>query len=220
MAPNGGTGTPVRFQSPLNDQSKLTLVSTADVTFTPEILQQNDQQVLVKGKSAALDATSDSTPKLKLGGTLESLSNPVQIKSMKTRFVRVAVHKVFGLNAAGQQTVPDLLPTEAALATYLSKVYGKQTNTFFSCTYYDEKGPAGTGIDFDLDNSLTLGYGENDPEQTAATPNHKVTEDPTSAHIDIWVIGGGVKLKSTGSIFGPLPPKLWVETGSNRRVAA
>jgi len=25
---------------------------------------------------------------------------------------------------------------------------------------------------------------------------------PTSAHIDIWVIGGGVKLKSTGSVFG------------------
>ena len=69
---------------------------------------------------------------------------------MKKRAVRVAVHKVFGIDANGNQTVPTHFPTMTELDTYLNEVFGRQANTFFQCTQHDEKGPAGTGIDFDL----------------------------------------------------------------------
>ena len=152
MAPNGGASNSVRFQSPLNPNCKLTLESDADVGFTPGELDSNDMIVQVNGKKTA---TADFSAKLKLGGILDSLSVPLKIKIMKKRTVKVAVHKVFGIDGSGNQTVPANFLAMSDLENYLNEVFGKQTNTYFQCAAYDEKGPAGTGIDFDFANGAS-----------------------------------------------------------------
>lgn len=200
MAPNGGASNNVRFQSPLNDTSKLTLDGNTDVVFSPQIVDKKDTQLQVSGKQDN-EPTKDIAPKLKLGGTLESLSTPFKIKAMKKRTVKVAVHKVFGIDAQGNQTQPANFPTKADLEDYLNKVYGRQTNTFFEATMYDEKGPAGIGIQFDIASNspntlpdLRIIADIADPELILATPNPKSEGDPATANIDVWVIGGGVHL--------------------------
>jgi len=193
--PNGGASNSVRFQSPLNDTSKLTLVSDADIGFTPEVLDKKDMEIEVRGKKTD---SADFSVKLKLGGTLESLSVPVKIKAMKKRTVKVAVHKVFGIDGSGNQTVPANFPTKAALDGYLNEVYGRQTNTFFNCDCtYEEKGTAGTGIDFDFTNGTSdkwISHEIIDPEVQALIQNPKSVGNNATANIDIWVFGGGVRI--------------------------
>jgi len=185
--PDGGASNSVRFQSPLNDTSKLTLVSDADVGFTPEVLDKKDMLIQVRGKKIA---TADFSAKLKLGGTLDSLSVPVKIKAMKKRTVKVAVHKVFGIDGSGNQTVPANFPTKAALDNYLDEVYGRQTNTFFDSTMYDEKDSAGNGIPFDRNNDGLISHNINDQEVKDLIVNPQAGEINPTANIDIWVAGG------------------------------
>lgn len=45
MAPNGGASNSARFQSPLNDSSKLTLDGNTDVTFSPAIANSKDMLI-------------------------------------------------------------------------------------------------------------------------------------------------------------------------------
>lgn len=204
MAPNGGASNTVRFQSPLNDTSQLTLrcdrvneadqVVGVDVDFSPAVINQRDMKVQVSGKKTE---TADLSPKLKLGADLESLSTPVKIKAMNKRTIKVAVHKVFGLDAAGNQTEPSNFPTKPDLENYLNEVYGRQTNTFFEVTLYDEKGPAGTGIDFDFAEGTSdswISYHITDPEVQALIANPKTVGANATANIDIWVFGGGVRI--------------------------
>ena len=126
---------------------------------------------------------------------------------MKKRTVKVAVHKVFGIDASGNQTVPSHFPAMNDLEDYLNEVYGRQTNTFFQCVAYDEKGPAGTGIDFDFANGTSdkwISYQISDPEVQALTLNPKsVGGSNATANIDIWVFGGGVRIAdSARSYYG------------------
>jgi hypothetical protein len=199
MAPNGETNT-TRFHSPLDATSQLKLTSNSNVSFTPELLSDKNVTVTVQGQAPS---TTDTPVTLKLGGTVGSLSVPLKVKSMKKRTVKLAVHKVFGLDEHGAQTTPANFPTKAALEEHLNKVYGRQVNTFFDATMHDEKGPNQTGIDFDFavdNNDQKLKVKPfSDPELTAATPNAKVDETPATANIDIWVIGGGVELMLNGT---------------------
>ncbi len=201
MAPNGGASNTVRFQSPLNETSQLTLrcdrvneagqVVGVDVDFSPAVINQRDMKIHVSGKKTE---TADLSPKLKLGGTLESLSTPVKIKAMNKRTVKVAVHKVFGIDANGNQTEPANFPTKEALDNYLNQVYGRQTNTFFDSTMYPEVGAVVNVIDFDENNDGWISYHTNDPEVQKLTVNPKSVGDNATANIDIWVFGGGVKI--------------------------
>jgi hypothetical protein len=199
MAPNGGGSNTVRFQSPLNGSSQLTLDGNTDVTFSPAVANSKDMLIHVSGHTTA---TQDLTPKLKLGGTLESLSTPVKIKAMKKRTVKVAVHKVFGIDAHGNQTEPINYPAMSDLENYLNQVYGRQANAFFQCVSYDEKGDLGTGIKFDsfpenAPDRIILGD-MNDPELQAAIPHPKSGGVILTANIDVWVIGGGVLIMADG----------------------
>jgi hypothetical protein len=195
MAPNGGASNSVRFQSPLNPTCKLTLVSDDDVEFSPGEL--NKEVVVVQVSDKKTD-TAAFPAKLKLGGTVESLSVPLQIKAMKKRTVTVAVHKVFGIDGSGNQTVPTHFPAMSDLENYLNEVFGRQSNTFFQCLPpIDEKGTQGAGIDFDFANGQSdqwIGYGITDPEVQALTVNPKSVGNSATANIDIWVFGGGVRI--------------------------
>ncbi len=209
MAPNGGAANTVRFRSPLSDKSKLTLAPPASnispsLGFSPDIIDSNDMQVQVDGKKTD---TADIIPQLKLGGTLLSLNSPIKIKAMKKRTVKVALHKVFGLDAQNAVTVPQHFPEEAALENYLNEVFGRQVNTFFDVTIYEERGAAQTGIDFDFEGNtsdLKLKIRPyDDPELLEATPNAKSVGDNPTANIDVWIIGGGVQLMDgNDSVYG------------------
>jgi hypothetical protein len=171
------------------------LVSDDDVGFTPGELDRHDMIVQVNGKKTA---TSDLSPKLKLGGLVESETLPVKIKAMKKRTVKVAVHKVFGIDGNGNQTAPATFPTKQEFDDYLNKIYGSQVNTFFDCTIYPEMGPSGNGIDFDFagnTSDLRISYHLADSEVVQLTVNPKsVGGSNATANIDIWVFGGGVQM--------------------------
>jgi hypothetical protein len=176
MAPIGETNT-VRFRAPLNADSRLQL--TCDTaTFSPATLQAKDIQIQVTGTGTT---SQDSQVTLKLGDQLNSLSNPLRVKTMKKRTVKVALHKVRGLDKNGVETTPRFFPTKEDLQNYLNKVYGRQTNTFFDVTVYDE--PA---VDFDSNDDGKLFLSGSDME--LATPNQKAGAN--GFHIDVWITGG------------------------------
>ncbi len=215
MAPKGSEGNNVRIRAPLNAKSKLTLISPGNhVGFTPELLVNPVTTV----KFAGIDPESgDHRIDLRLGDAggggeqLKSLSFPIKVKVMKRRTVKIAVHKVVGSDEHGNQTTPANYPTpalealfETSLETYLNKVYGRQTNTFFDATLFEEKGPDQTGIDFDFEggnNDVKLNVSAAPAagsELAKATPNPKSGVENATANIDIWVIGGGVRLMLAG----------------------
>ena len=119
---------------------------------------------------------------------------------MKKRTVRLALHKVIGLDENGLQTSPSNFPTKLELEDYLNKIYGRQVNTYFSVIIYEEKGDNGLGIDFDVNNDKRINPTQLDPELIAATPNSKsqALGAAAEANIDVWIIGGGVKLGLDG----------------------
>jgi hypothetical protein len=178
MAPIGGSNS-VRFRAPVDPISPVKL--TCDTaTFSPATLQEKDCQLQVAGTGTN---SQDSPAKLKLGDQLDSLSIPLRVKTMKRRTVKVALHRVHGLDANGMETVPRYFPTKEQLENYLNKVYGRQTNTFFDVTIYDDNG---TGVDFDYNDD---GYLVTDSiDFFAATPNPRAGVEGT--HIDVWVTGG------------------------------
>lgn len=100
--------------------------------------------------AARTGPTSDNVIALKLGepagseGALQSRTIPIRVKAMKKRTVKIAVHKVIGIDARGYQTTPIRFPAKDGLEKHLNKIYG----------------------------------------------------DP--ANIDVWVIGGGVKIMADG----------------------
>ena len=177
----------------------LELTSNSQVNFSPNEVGSKDTQIQVRGEG---ENTIANNPTLKLGGRQDALNFPLKVKAIKRRTVKLAVHKVFGLDEHGNPTTPSNFPSKADLEVALNKVYGRQVNTFFAATMYDEKGPAQTGIDFDFavdnnDQKLNVKPFTN-PELLAATPNAKSQGDAATANIDIWVIGGGVELMLNG----------------------
>jgi hypothetical protein len=198
MAPVSGSNT-VRFRTPLNTVSTLKL-QCEKVTFTPDVLNTADQQIQISGNATT---TEDVQPVLKLGNQVESQSVPLKIKVMKKRIVRLALHKVIGLDENGLQTSPSNFPTKVELEDYLNEIYGRQVNTYFSVTVYEEKGQNGLGIDFDGNNDKRINPTRLDSELIAATPNSKsqALGAAAEANIDVWIIGGGVKL-GLNSILG------------------
>jgi hypothetical protein len=135
---------------------------------------------------------------MKLGDTLESISVPIKIKTMKKRTVKVALHKVTGLDSSGNPTAAVNIPSEAEIENELNKVYGRQVNTFFDVTLYTETDPILGGIHFDRDDNLELDVETDVLERSDATPNAKAEGENPIANIDVWVIGG-VSLKVNGS---------------------
>lgn len=178
MAPIGGINT-IRFRAPVNSISPLKL--TCDTaTFSPATLQEKDSQIQVAGTGTT---SQDSPVTLKLGDELDSLSIPLRVKTMKRRTVKVALHRVHGLDKNGAETTPRFFPTKENLESYLNKVYGRQTNTFFNVTIFEENG---TGVDFDYNDDGKLFL--NTPDFTLATPNPKAGTE--GFKIDVWVTGG------------------------------
>ncbi len=199
MAPVSGSNT-VRFRTPLNTVSTLKL-QCEKVTFTPDLLNTADQQIQISGDASA---TEDVQPVLKLGNQVDSLSVPLRIKVMKKRVVKVALHKVLGLGDTGAQTTPQHMPTDAQVEQYLDQVYGRQVNTTFDVTLFVETGPnrpnpEEEGIDFDLDNNHKVMVHDYSLELAAATPNAKSVGINATANIDVWVVGGDMKLYVAGA---------------------
>jgi hypothetical protein len=108
-------------------------------------------------------------------------------KVMKKRVVKVALHRVKGIDATGQAAYPRLCPDAATLAAKLNAIYEPQINTTFEVTPFDEAGGDGAGIDFDTNNDGDL-LVNNDVERWNATPHSKLSLG--LAHIDIWLVGG------------------------------
>jgi len=192
MAPIGGANT-VRFRSPLNSISKLAL-SCEKANFTPPEAANSDVQIGVSGNAAKSD---DVKAKLSLGNSVESVSTPIMVKVMKKRTVKIALHMVKGKVKDHPETVttPPHMPTKAGVENYLNAVFGKQVNVFFDCTEpIVEAGTDGTGILFDEDGNKVLNLLRNGREYGLATPNAQSTASSPTKNIDIWVIGGGIKM--------------------------
>jgi len=95
-------------------------LSAENAAFTPAVLDSPDQQVTVAGTGTA---TSESSLVVKMG--TQEIPNPIRVKAMKRRTVKVAVHAV-GLNVVPPEvpTVPDL----GVIQNYLNSVFPTQIN--------------------------------------------------------------------------------------------
>ena len=197
MAPLDGTKAHhtnvVRFQCPLNSTRKVTISckddnNTARAEFTPSELGEADMQVQVNGTEKP--PSPDYSATLKLGGQVASISTPLKIKVMKERTVKIALHKVKGIDKTGAVTTPQHMPTKADLENYLNAVFGKQVNCFFESTEpIEETGDDGKGILL----AATINVFSN-PQLTHATPNSQSMASPPTKNIDVWVVGGGIEL--------------------------
>ena len=203
MVPASGTVSKnVTLRGAFSPQSGVTL-SAADnkLAFAPANLGAPETAVSV---TSPLTATEDVPIVLTRGGKQAS-NHPLKAKVMKKRVVKVALHRVKGVDAAGQASFPRLCPAPATLTAALNAIYEPQVNVTFEITPCDEDGGNGSGVDFDKDDDGELNASDL-IELNSATPNGKVGQG--LAHIDIWVVGGvkltgvnkfGVKSQAYGS---------------------
>ncbi len=192
MAPIGGTNT-VRFRGPLNSISKLAL-SCEKANFTPPEAANPDLQIGVSGNAVKSD---DVKAKLKLGDSVESVSTPIMIKVMKKRTLRVALHMVKGRVKDHPETIttPSHMPTKTGLENYLNAVFGKQVNIFFDVTEpIVEDGTDHTGVLFDINNDHRVEVVDGSDEMRAIMQHPQADPMNRLKDIDVWVIGGQVKL--------------------------
>jgi len=197
MAPIGDSNTvrynTVRFRNPLNSVSNLAL-SCDNASFVPAVADKTDLEIKVTGNGASSDEVK---AKLKLGDSVESVSTPIMIKVMKLRTVKVALHMVKGKVKDHPEivTTPPHMPTKSSFENYLNAVFGKQVNVFFDCTEpIVEAGTDGNGILFDADGNGDVNVSSWGTEATMATPNARSTASPQTANIDVWIVGGGIRL--------------------------
>jgi len=201
MAPSGDSRL-VRLRSIASPDNSIQLVSNTHVKFTPEILNAGDQSISIEGLSTS---TVDSPIAIKRNGAHSAANSPLRVKVMKHRTVKVAAHKVIGLDSQNAPVNPKCFPSEKDMEDALNRIYGKQTNTFFDVTLHEEKGPTLGGIDYDFSNNtndLKLSASTTDPETIAATPNAKSEGDQATANIDVWVIGGVKLFRGGEQLYG------------------
>ncbi len=205
MAPagNDGEGSAVnlmKFKIPLNPSVSLAITCPhAEIAPTTVTLAPTDPSASWHGTGNETGFATDNTPVF----TVESnqVNLPIRVKTMKQRTVKVALHKVFGLDADDNQTEPQYIPSYEDLATTLNMVYGKQVNTFFEVLPFDEKGTENNGIRFDINRDGNIIVDQANAERSAAVPNPKSTGETPTANIDVWVVGG-VILNFTDPIIG------------------
>ena len=178
----------MKFKIPLEPAVSLGITSPlAEATPATVTLDPTDPLDSWHGTGTETGYTTDNAPVFTIGGGQVSL--PIKVKTMQRRLVKVALHKVFGLDGNGNQTTPQFMPSAGDLVTALNMVYGKQVNAFFDVMPFDEKDSNGNGIRFDDGDGILIVDQSND-ERNAATPNSKSVGDTPTAHIDVWVVGG------------------------------
>ena len=195
MAPNGGTKS-VRFRTPATAENTLTLSTDSKVTITPSVLNSGDTTVQIAGTAPATENVDVEVIKT---GNRHAANAPIKIKAMKKRTVKVALHKVYSVDANGTTVAPVHMPTETGLENYLNQVYEPQVNVRFDVIPCEE-GTASAGVDFDLgtvDDRLDF---NDTAEVQAATPNAKSIGANPTANIDVWVIGGDISLMLTPAL--------------------
>ena len=125
---------------------------------------------------------------------MDAANHPVQIKVMKKRAVKVALHEVLGWDVIGNPTLPRFMPDPANLASYLNHVYGPQVNVNFEVSPpFVEAGPG----DANHDGKLDVTYAA---DVNAATTNAKVGATGSDFNIDVWVVGG-VSLRAPTNVY-------------------
>lgn len=190
----------VRIRAPLNDKTTLHFGSDAKVKFPDDALTAHDQTIQIRG--LATD-TATTSPTLKLADRQEAANHPIGVVAMKKRVVKVAVHRVTGLNAAGTRTTPKFMQAEADMEAELNKVYGRQTNTTFDVTIYQEDGTDHNGIDYDSIGTNVVG--EPPPHDGFVNATTATTTDANNKPISI--IGPELTLATPNAKSVPIPAR-------------
>ena len=128
MAPASVGQSRFRLKAPLNAETPLKL-SGEDLRFdgaTSETLIEPSTDVLIESWTSP-PQSHDTLLNLRFGNT-SSASNPVGVKIMKDRIVRVKPFLVTLDNAAGPDNPPDVHPAQADLDYYLNAVFRTQLN--------------------------------------------------------------------------------------------
>jgi hypothetical protein len=193
MAPIGGGSTQVRFNIPASTSAPVTLQSVNN-KFEVQPSSVNAQETQLSFTGIGAD-TQDDSIRLIRQGNKHAKNQPVRVKTMKKRVVKIALHKVFGVAKDLTTAAPLHCPTEAALEEYLNKIYEPQVNVTFDVTLYDE-GTSIAGVDFDKnhDGEMWVDRSSDKAEFTAAMPNPKSLGTTQTANIDVWVFGGKVSI--------------------------
>jgi hypothetical protein len=197
MAPNGGASNTVRFRSPANGASPLSLGTTAQqgvfpVEFAPVALNSDDMTVLMSGK---LSETDEKDVIIKRADTHNALNFPVRVKAMKKRTIKVAIHPV-ALKKSDQEAVyPYRIPSndqedrayfDEKLTEVLDRIFGRQVNLFFDINVL----PA---VEVDFDTVAPFGEIEVTDESELTTEMALACTNPQwpgNTNIDVWILGG------------------------------
>jgi hypothetical protein len=134
MAPSDGGVTEFILKAPLNDNTPLKL-SAPGIRFNGDdekILTAKEN--LVTLESSSTEPTGTEIPLRLHLGEGESVNQPLGVKVMKGRTVRVSMHNVTKQIAGETDNTADLAPNSSALQAYLNAVFGPQLNTAFIVT--------------------------------------------------------------------------------------
>lgn len=206
MAPTGGSKTkliletnasqssPVKLSAPgiqFNNQPEATLtsaISTVEVSATDPT--KSGQEIM-------------ATIKL---GTAESVSQPIALKIMKSRTVKITIHPVASVRSGADPgdpdqppEMPDPLPSESAIEAHMNSAYKTQMNASFDVTIRPV-----INLKWDVADNLNGAY---DPHHHVTPGNrqldfntavsgtepdfiHNSLKD-SDAHINIYYLGGG-----------------------------
>jgi hypothetical protein len=136
-ASTGGGSTLGIFLSAANPAHPIEM--TAD-PHCSRILDSSKEYETITGSGTT---SVDIPVTFKISGGMVAENHPVQLKVMKKRTVKIALHEVKGRDGNGNPTSPRFMPNPAMLASYLNLVYGPQVNVNFevSSPTFIEAGP-------------------------------------------------------------------------------
>ena len=154
-----------RLTSQASPENPLTLTFTGATSGgSNEVTVTSPDTLIPLTGDSGVESGSDFTVALKLGDE-PSLSEPIGIKVMKRRTVRVAAYRIGLQTAGGGVIAPTLTPSQADITSRLDAVFLPQINAGFDVRLAPD--PLNVAFDLDSDGALTGEAGDALGEYTA-----------------------------------------------------
>jgi hypothetical protein len=203
MAPRNGRSGTVTLLAPLHSGTPLK-ISAPGVKFNgAEEIVLTESETTFSLTAPGAESGEDIPLQFRFGDQ-SSASQPLGVKVMKERTIRVTVHPVRSIVEGKAPNAPNVVPDEAVLQQRLNDIYHPQINAKFLVTVKDM-------VDLEWDNATAAdmgGLGHPDDAETVKPGNgildwrggedlrkeeqtiHGALGD-TAANINIYVLGGG-----------------------------
>ena len=202
MAPAVAGSTQITLKAPLSTHAALK-ISAAGIRFEGA----DDKTLTAPSTTFALESPGttiasgtevplqlhlmDSTPSNGSAGETVSSSNPLSLKVMKSRTIKITLYKVTKETSGQADNTADLFPSAEALQTYLDAIFKPQLNAVTQVT----DAPTTLKLNWDLNGNGSMDVGS--LTQTGSEQNAILNAKPTDAsvtNINVFLLGTDKKI--------------------------